>query len=68
MRKVYCLPGSHALQTSGAGQGCNLLYANLNITLDLKNVPFLAEIDFSEFQLDSVKTNVLPYNWKTFIE
>jgi choline monooxygenase len=45
-----------------------LFNSGRNVLEDLKNVPFLEEIDFSEFQLDSVKTNVLPYNWKTFIE
>ena len=39
-----------------------------DILSELSSVPFLEEIDFSNYQLDSIKTNTLNYNWKTFIE
>jgi choline monooxygenase len=39
-----------------------------NIGKQLENVPFMEQIDFSDYKLHSIKTNELPYNWKTFIE
>lgn len=45
-----------------------LFHSTRNICAELEKVPFLEEIDFSNYQLDSIKTNTLNYNWKTFIE
>lgn len=45
-----------------------LFHTPQNILSELEKVPFLEEIDFSNYQLDSIKTNILKYNWKTFIE
>lgn len=45
-----------------------LFNSNQNVLSQLQNVPFMEQIDFSGFMLDSIKTQTLNYNWKTFIE
>ncbi len=39
-----------------------------NIAEELKQVPFLKHINFSNYCLDSIKLNTMNCNWKTFIE
>ncbi|MFN4329625.1 MAG: aromatic ring-hydroxylating oxygenase subunit alpha [Limnobacter sp.] len=57
------------LQNYGLQNWRGLLFdSKSNIAAELAQVPFLDEIDFTGYQLDSVKVSTLPYNWKTFIE
>lgn len=45
-----------------------LFNSSQDVLGQLKGVPFLEQMDFTDFKLDSVKVSTLDYNWKTFIE